>query len=312
MNLEDVLRNLPHHEGKLRLLIVDDQPINIRTLNQVFKEEYEVLMATSGAQAIEQAKAQKPDLILLDVVMPDISGHDVCRALKANRETEDIPVIFVTSQTDGTDEAFGFSLGAVDFISKPINPVTVMARVRTQLALKLQLDFMKNMAMVDGLTGVANRRRFDEALNNIWRLCQREERPMSLLMMDIDYFKRFNDQYGHLAGDECLRTVAKALKAEMRRPTDVFCRYGGEEFACILLYTDQAGAVDRARAAINAVHDLKIANGSSEISELVTVSIGVATIVPKRDFEPVHLIQAADKALYEAKVQGRNRYVVSS
>lgn len=311
MNLEKVLRNLPRHAGKLRILIVDDQAINIRTLNQVFKDDYVVLMAMNGEQAIEQAKSQKPDLILLDVVMPGISGHEVCKVLKSDRETEDIPIIFVTSQADGIDEAFGFALGAVDFISKPINPATVMARVRTQLALKLQLDFMKNMALIDGLTGIANRRRFDEEITSVWRLCQREERPMSLMMIDVDYFKRFNDQYGHLVGDECLRTVAQTLKSELRRPTDLLCRYGGEEFACIMLYTDQQGAKDRAQAMINAIQYQKIEHKGSDISPFVSISVGIATTVPKPDFNPDDFIDSADQALYEAKSKGRNRFAIS-
>ncbi|MFP8966496.1 diguanylate cyclase domain-containing protein [Pokkaliibacter sp. CJK22405] len=303
--LHDTLQRSGHRP---RILIVDDQPINIRALNEVFKEDCDILMATKGEQALEQARSQQPDIILLDIVMPGMDGHEVCRQLKADPSTENIPVIFVTSQNDDNDEAFGFEIGAVDFISKPINPVIVRARVRTQLALKLQYDFARNMALLDGLTGIANRRRFDEDLIADWRLCLREERPMTMLLIDVDYFKRYNDHYGHQAGDECLRMVAKGLQGILRRPSDLLSRYGGEEFACLLPFTDLVGGEGRAEAMLKAVQDLKIPHALSDASDYVSISIGVACVIPCNDQQPKSLIKQADEALYQSKAEGRARF----
>jgi PleD family two-component response regulator len=203
---------LPHPHNRPKLLIVDDQSTNIRVLHELFREDCDVFMATSGEQAITVCQTQLPDLILLDVVMDDVDGHEVCRRLKADPVTQGIPIIFITAQQRDSDEALGLELGAVDFISKPINPIIVRARVRTHLTLKLQNDLLRSMALMDGLTGVANRRKFDEDISADWRQCFREQKPLSLILADVDYFKRYNDRYGHLAGDGCLKSVAQALK----------------------------------------------------------------------------------------------------
>ncbi|KFZ37903.1 hypothetical protein HR45_08665 [Shewanella mangrovi] len=289
------------------LLVVDDQPINIRALNEVFKDDFEVLMATNGASAIKKAKEYRPDVILLDIVMPDLDGYQVCKALTNDEATQDIPVIFVTAEDDSKVEAKGFAVGAVDFITKPFHPLIVKARVMTHLTLKLQMDWMRNMALRDGLTGLFNRRRFDEALENLWRLCQREQRPLSLLMIDVDFFKRFNDNYGHIVGDDCLKQVAQALLQACKRPGDLCCRYGGEEFACLLPFTDSEGAQACADEVLRQVQQLQIPHETSDAAKVVTVSIGISSIDASAPNSPSQLLLHADEALYQSKQNGRHR-----
>ncbi|EUB75551.1 response regulator receiver modulated diguanylate cyclase [Pseudomonas sp. GM41(2012)] len=298
---------LPHLHNRPRLLIVDDQPTNIRVLHELFREDCDVFMATRGEQAISLCRTLLPDLILLDVVMEGMDGHEVCRRLKADPATQGIPIIFITAQQRESDEVRGLELGAVDFISKPINPTIVRARVRTHLTLKLQNDLLRSMALMDGLTGVANRRKFDEDLLADWRQCFREQKPLSLILVDVDYFKRYNDRYGHLAGDGCLKSVAQALSETVRRPYDLVARYGGEEFACILPNTDLRGAVELAEKMQRNIRSLGIEHSASDVDRVVTISLGVATLVPTAVLEFQALIVAADKQLYEAKKTGRAR-----
>ena len=289
------------------LLVVDDQPINIRALHELFKADFDVLMATSGESAIQQALEHRPDVILLDIVMPGMDGYEVCQTLNQNEVTQDIPIIFVSAETESDVEARGFEIGAVDFITKPFNPLIVRARVMTQLTLKLQMDMMRNMALVDGLTGLYNRRRFDDALDVNWRLCLREQRPLALVMLDVDFFKRYNDSYGHMAGDECLRQVAQALQGSVRRSADICCRYGGEEFACLLPFTDMEGAKACATQILANVRALKIPHETSAVAPIVTVSIGVSALIPSEQNASAQLLMASDEALYQSKQQGRNR-----
>lgn len=290
------------------LLIVDDEPINIQTLYQIFREDHEVFVATSGEQALALCRSGAlPDLILLDVLMPGMSGHEVCRRLKADPQTADIPVIFVTAQMDPQDETHALEIGGVDFITKPVNPAVVRARVRTHLTLKAQSDLLRTLAFVDGLMGVANRRRFDEALQTAWRNCQREQQPLTLLMIDIDHFKRFNDQYGHQEGDVCLKSVASAIQLHIFRPHDMVARYGGEEFACLLPGCDLTAGTLKAEELRKAVAGLGIPHTGSPPAGVVTISIGVATLYPQEHDTSDALVSAADTALYRAKTSGRNR-----
>ncbi|MDI1330613.1 diguanylate cyclase [Pseudomonas sp.] len=303
---------LPHPHSRPKLLIVDDQPTNIRVLHELFREDCDVFMATSGEQAIGVCRLQLPDLILLDVVMEGIDGHEVCRRLKADPATQGIPIIFVTAQQQESDEVSGLELGAVDFISKPINPTIVRARVRTHLTLKLQNDLLRSMALMDGLTGVANRRKFDEDILADWRQCFRERKPLSLVLVDVDFFKRYNDQYGHQAGDGCLKSVAQELSLTVRRPYDLVARYGGEEFACVLPNTNLAGAVEIAERMQERIRALGIEHSASDVDSVVTVSLGVATVTPTGDLTISALIEAADKQLYRAKIAGRARVCSSA
>lgn len=294
--------------GKLPcLLVVDDQPINIQALYRIFAPDHRVLMATSGAKALAVCKDDPPDLVLLDVVMPEMGGHEVCMRLKADEATRDIPVIFVTSHTDAAEETRGLELGAVDFIAKPVNPAVVRARVKTHLALKAQSDLLRQMVFIDGLTGVANRRCFDERLSSEWRRSMRNASPLALLLLDVDHFKRFNDRYGHQAGDDCLRRVASAVKAHLLRHGDLVARYGGEEFACILPATDFEGAMAVAAGIEKRVRGLQIEHADSDVCNAVTLSIGVALSVPEPGDDADRLIALADGQLYQAKHSGRGR-----
>ena len=299
-----VLSTLP---ARPRLLVVDDQPINIQTLYQVFHADHEVFVATSGEQALAFCRSNPlPDLILLDVVMPGLDGLAVCQQLKADPVLANIPVIFVTACMDPADETRALEAGGVDFITKPVNPMVVRARVKTHLTLKAQGDFLRSLVFIDGLTGVANRRRFDEALLSEWRQCRRAGTPLALLMIDIDHFKRYNDHYGHPTGDACLQQVAAVLKAAMQRACDLVARYGGEEFVCLLPGCDQAPALAKAQALQAALAAQGIAHEASPTAAWVTLSIGVAVAQPQAGGSPAALVAAADAALYSAKHRGRN------
>ncbi len=290
-----------------RLLVVDDIPLNVQALYQVFQERCEVIVATSGARALELCRSQQPDLILLDVVMPEMDGFEVCQQLKADPATRAIPILFVTAQDSPEDETRGLELGAVDFITKPINPAVVRARVNTQLTLKAQSDFLRSLAFVDGLTGIANRRQFNERLDSEWGACLRSAKPLGLIMLDVDHFKNFNDHYGHEAGDECLQAVARALKGVSGRSRDLVARFGGEEFVALVPEADGEGVRGLGEALRAAVEGLALQHAASNTADVVTVSVGTAVVVPTTAIKPRNLLAAADAALYAAKRGGRNR-----
>ncbi len=293
---------------KPTVLIVDDQPPNIQALARLLKENYHILVAADGPRALELASGDKaPDVILLDIMMPEMDGYEVCRRLKNDPKTKDIPVIFVTARGDSEDEAMGLDLGAVDYIAKPFNNAVVKARVRTHVQLKIRTDLLEKLAMVDGLTGIANRRSFDQSLKLEWSRAARFGNPVSVVMMDIDHFKAYNDNYGHGAGDECLQRVAEALRSVIRRPTDHIARYGGEEFVALLPETDDQGAARMAEAFRRTVFDLGLPHAFSPIAPHVTISVGHATRPGAPDHAPQMLLEAADQALFKAKEAGRNR-----
>lgn len=301
---EDLLQLLGRRP---RLLLVDDQPVNIQALHQLFAADCQVLMATSGAQALRLCHDKQPDLLLLDVQMPGMDGFELCAQLKADALLRPIAVIFVTSNDRPEDETRALEAGAADFISKPFNPAVVRARVRAQLTIKLQADLLREMAFVDGLTGVHNRRHFDERLEAEAQRARRGRSSLALLLADVDFFKRYNDGYGHLAGDDGLRRVAQALKSSLRRPTDVLSRYGGEEFACLLPDTDLAGALAVAQSMEAAVRALQIPHAHSEVDAVVTISLGAAVAAPALHCATGELVKLADEQLYRAKAEGRGR-----
>ncbi|NVN91047.1 MAG: diguanylate cyclase [Desulfuromonadales bacterium] len=307
MNPDNSTCTIQQQPPRQRLLLVDDQHSNIQELYEIFRQEYEVFIATSGMQALELCLTNPPDLIMLDIIMPGMDGLKVCRRLKAELRTKDIPIIFVTAQDNPEDETRGLDAGAVDFISKPFNHAVVRARVQTHLTLKTQTDLLRSMAFIDGLTGVANRRRFDDCLQTEWRYCRRHGFPLALFMVDIDHFKRYNDSYGHQDGDVCLRNVAALLKAQLGRPHDLVARYGGEEFACLLPGIDTEGALHKAQEMLQAIRRRCIPHASSETAPFVTISLGMAVIVPDHEQHPDQLVALADARLYQAKLQGRNR-----
>lgn len=298
--------------GRPVVLVVDDVPENIAVLAAALGADYEVRFATTGAEALRIAETSPDlDLVLLDVVMPGMNGYEVCRRLKASEHTAGVPVIFLTARDEASDEQEGFAAGAVDYIVKPFRGPLVNARVRTHVELKRKTDQLASLALLDGLTGIANRRRFDEVLRAELRRMARAGTPLALVMLDVDYFKAFNDRYGHLAGDDCLRTVASCLAETLRRSGDLAARLGGEEFALLLPSCDRAAGAavaDRVRAAVAA---RAVPHAGSPLSSRLTVSMGVAALVPAIGTSPGDLLDAADRALYQAKAEGRDRVVLA-
>ena len=258
------------------ILLVDDDPATIQWLGRMLADVGTVRFASNGEDALRLARESAPDLILLDAEMPGMSGFQVCEALKADPALANVPVIFVTSHSDPAFEVSGFDAGAADFIAKPVSAPLVLARVKTQLRVKHMADELRRIATIDALTGVANRRRFDESLEREWHRARRSGAPLALLMIDVDHFKLFNDRYGHPAGDICLSAVAQALTGASLRPADLVARYGGEEFVVLLPQTPRCGAEHVARAALDAVEALVIAHDASLTAPHITVSVGVA------------------------------------
>ncbi|GGF14545.1 hypothetical protein GCM10011611_20440 [Aliidongia dinghuensis] len=294
-------------------MIVDDAATNIEILNEVLGVEYDSLFAMDGATALQLAVDEQPDLILLDVVMPGLDGYEVCRRLKADPRTKGVPVIFISGLSEEADEAKGLEIGAIDYIAKPFSPPIVRARVRNHLQLKRYQDMLERLSVLDGLTGISNRRRFDEVLDHEWLRARRQGTPLSLIIIDVDCFKAYNDNYGHAAGDDCLRKVANMLANTARRTMDLVARYGGEEFVVIMPETDAAGGIVIAETLRRSVQALALAHTHSPVTNVVTVSIGGATLVPARHAQgPEELVKLADVRLYEAKNAGRNRVAWSA
>lgn len=295
------------HEAQLMILMVDDAPTNIQMLHETLKDDYRLFFATNGRDALRLAKESPPDLIILDIIMPEMDGYEVCRLLKADSRLHDIPIIFITSMQQQEDEVVGLELGAVDYIMKPFNPAIVRLRVRNQIALKRQRDQLARLSNLDGLTGIPNRRALDATLEREWRRCHRSNKPLSLIMADIDHFKSYNDTYGHLQGDDCLKLVGTTLQQTLVRPGDLLARYGGEEFIALLPETDATGAALVAHKMMQAIRALDLPHTGSTTSDQVTISIGVATTLPERITSSAVLLEAADTALYLAKQGGRNQ-----
>jgi len=288
------------------ILVVDDDPLNVKLLMRILETDYELLFALDGKKTLELAKQQQPDLILLDAVMPELNGYQTCELLKKDPVTKNIPVIFISSLSDNDDEATGLQCGAIDYITKPINTAIVKSRIFNHLELKHTRDLLKRQSNIDGLTGIANRRCFDETLLQQWRIMQRQQQLLGIIMVDIDYFKAFNDHYGHAAGDECLKQVALAMKTIITRPSDLLARYGGEEFVCILPMTSKEGTSHIAEKLCQAIRALAIPHVHSKIATIVTISLGCATIQPTNDQLLSEFMVIVDHALYQAKNKGRN------
>lgn len=300
--------NIPETASKI--LIVDDEPLNIEVMSGALEELGDIMFAINGEEALQLALSEKPDIIILDIMMPGIDGYETCRRLKSNPETENIPVIFATAMSDRADEAKGFDLGAVDYVTKPVVQPIIVARVRNHLQLKRYRDYLETIAFVDGLTGIPNRRSFDQHIRSEWQRGTRTNGELSLLLIDIDHFKQYNDTYGHQAGDACLTLVAKALSSSVHRPGDQVARYGGEEFVCVLPSTNLEGAELIGGTLREAVNFLKIPHKSSSVCDHVTISVGGAWVQLDQSKEIGELISAADENLYKSKSEGRDRVTV--
>jgi diguanylate cyclase (GGDEF)-like protein len=295
-------------DTRTKILVIDDVPANIFVVFDAFRDEYEISFALSGEDGIRLAVEQQPALIMLDISMPGLDGYETCRRLHAGEQTRDIPVMFITAQSEEIDEVVGFACGAVDYLTKPLNVPVARARIRSHLDLKSTRDMLDEQARVDGLTGLPNRRSFDESMGREWRRAQRSRHPLAIAMIDVDMFKSYNDTYGHPAGDQCLRAIGRALDESLRRPGDVAARYGGEEFACIISDADLGTACALADRARNRVESLCIHHEGSPHG-VVTISLGVASCVPGPDGDWHAVLRAADERLYAAKAEGRNSVI---
>ncbi|MBF0162797.1 MAG: diguanylate cyclase [Magnetococcales bacterium] len=307
-------------------------------LQDLLEPDYDIVAAKNGESALKRALATPPpDLILLDVMMPGMDGFQVLEQLQATPHTQSIPVLFVTAMNDAPNEAQGLAMGAVDYIGKPFSPAVVRARVQTHLRLKESMEKeqrmnqqlgqlnallsennqklqelnkkLLDMASVDGLTDIPNRRRFDAFLAHEWSRAVRDKTPLALILLDIDFFKPFNDHYGHAAGDECLKKVAKALAAAMLRSIDLVARYGGEEFVCVLPGTDTAGMIQVGNRLRESVAALALPHAYSAVASHITISLGGVSLIPDAASEANILVPMADERLYKAKAAGRNRLV---
>jgi len=309
-----------------KILIIDDTPANIQILHAVLGEAYSIFFAASGREGITMARKELPDLILLDIMMPGMDGYAVCRKLKGEALTRHIPLIFITAMSTVEDETKGLELGAIDYITKPFNPPIVKARVKNHLELKRHRDLLekvtieldkKNLALnllarEDALTGLANRRYFNEVLASEIRRAQRSGQLLSLILGDVDFFKNYNDHYGHIAGDKCLQAIGLILLKTFKRAGDLPARYGGEEFVVIFLDTPPGHAGFLAEKLRQKMMAQAIPHAFSAAADVVTLSFGVVEAQPSKERNAEWYINEADKALYRAKESGRNQVNIVS
>ena len=292
------------------ILIVDDDSSVVIALHKVLQDIGRIRFASTASQALEMINDTRPDLILLDVELPDINGLKLCIMLKQDVETASIPVLFITSKIETGFEEKVFDAG--DFITTPLKPRVVAARVQTHLAYHKALVQLNKLAHTDSLSGLANRLSFDEQLDIEFRRARRQQEPLSIVMIDIDEFKKYNDYFGHVAGDDCITAIGRGLNKITKRPADFAARFGGEEFSLILPNTDKKGAEVLIGSLMTIISDLAIKHAPEAIYPIVTVSVGFSTLEPMQcDFStiaPLDVVSAADKALYQSKHDGRNRY----
>jgi diguanylate cyclase (GGDEF)-like protein len=306
---------MPSHNPPLILVADDDRATRLGLRQAMEQEGYQVVEANDGESCLALFERDRPDVVLLDAIMPGKDGFTCCTQIQEMSGTTRTPVLMITGLEDQESVDQAFAAGAVDFVTKPIHWAVLRQRVRRliqQVRLYQQLEDanheLKRLATFDGLTQVANRRRFDEYLQQEWQRMLRDQQHLSLILCDIDCFKLYNDTYGHQAGDDCLRQVAHVMRQAARRAIDLPARYGGEEFAVILPNTDQEGAVLVAQEIQLGVKRLGIAHASSKVDAIVTVSLGVTSTIPSPLTTPEQLITAADKMLYQAKAEGRDRF----
>ena len=294
-----------------KILVIDDSAVQAEYLRSILKEEYDVTVCNTAKEGLSAAKEGCFGLILLDIVMPDMDGFVLLQELKETDLTKHIPVIMLTSLSDVQYEERGLLMGAVDYVAKPFSPVIIRARVNSHIQLyHYQMEF-KQQAMVDELTGVANRRRYEGESLAKWREAIRFGMPLSICMFDIDKFKLYNDTFGHPAGDQVIAAVAKTAGAYFQRSTDLFARYGGEEFVAVFVGNDARASFEFLKTIRQAVEDLHIKH-NSPVCEWVTVSVGGVSLVPKSGDSYETYLKLADTMLYDAKRLGRNRVVWSN
>ncbi|MFN6540036.1 MAG: GGDEF domain-containing protein [Nostoc sp. EkiNYC01] len=304
-------------ETQSLVLIVDDEPfIRMILRNFLEREAYQIVEAQNGIEALRVFNQLHPDIVLLDAIMPDMDGFECCTQLQILDSSKHTPVLMITGLEDEESVDRAFEVGAMDYVTKPIHWPVLRQRVKrliqqSQLQQKLEaVNFeLQRLVTIDGLTEVANRRGFEEYFYQEWQRMKREQRPLSLILCDVDFFKSYNDTYGHRVGDRCLLKIAQAIKDIVKRPGDLVARYGGEEFAVILPNTDTEGATHVAEKICDAVRTLAIPHQNSQVSPYVTMSAGFATEIPQPNSDLEEMIAAADRALYQAKTAGRDRFV---
>lgn len=305
------------HNPPLILVADDDKTMRLSVREAMEQDGYQVIEANDGESCLAVFQRVRPDVVLLDAIMPAIDGFTCCQRIQEMSAGRRTPVLMITGLEDQDSVDQAFSVGAVDYITKPIHWGVLRQRVKRliqQVRLYQQLETanhqLQRLAAIDGLTQLANRRRFDQYLQQEWQRMLREQLPLSLILCDIDFFKFYNDTYGHQAGDDCLRQVAHVIQNSAKRASDLPARYGGEEFAVVLPNTNQEGAILVAQDIQTGVKQLGIAHAGSKVCGTVTVSLGVSNTIPSVITSPELLINAADKALYQAKAEGRDRYCV--
>jgi len=300
---------------KQLIIIIDDNKMLLTVLNGILDSHYKVRYFTNGEEAVKKIisniKNELPALIIVNVIMAGFNGYDVLKALKENEFTMEVPVIMTAADNAyASIEEECLYLGAIGFFRKPLNPQNMLMHVRNLMYMFESIQELKEKTGIDHLTKIFNRRSYDEYLLEQVHLSNRNKTPISLIMIDIDFFKKYNDAYGHAEGDEALRKVAKAMEFALSRKIDKVFRYGGEEFATILPNTDKDGACTVAKKIEDAIFDLQIPHKESEAAKYVTVSMGISTAISKNEEVDAESIYAlADKKLYDAKDAGRNRFL---
>ena len=297
------------HSAVQKVLIIDDSATNRLMLAECLQPDYAVLQASSGDEGLELAREHQPDVILLDVMMPEPDGYEVLRRLKEDARTSSVCVVFITGLDTPEAEERGLVAGASDYVTKPLYPIVVKARVALHMQVVRQRRMLEALANIDGLTELPNRRQFDAVFAAEWARCARARQPVSVAIIDVDFFKRYNDHYGHAMGDQALRQVARGLSKRIKRPADLVARYGGEEFVVIMPDTPIEGAAQLAESLRLAVEGLGIPHKRSRAAICITVSIGVASTSADAPPAAEALLQRADERLYRAKKAGRNRVV---
>ena len=312
-------------ESPLILVIDDDRYMRLKLSHMIRQEGYRVETVSDGEQGLEAYQHLRPHLILLDAMMPVMDGFTCCCKLQTLPGSEHIPILMITGLDDPASVDQAFEAGAIDYVTKPIHWPILRQRMRRvlreeQLAqalaqsnreLQQANQELHRLALLDGLTQVANRRQFDQYLQQEWQRLGREQTPLSMILGDVDCFKAYNDTYGHQAGDRCLQTVAEAFSLVAARPADLVARYGGEEFAVILPNTSAPGALKVAEKIQSTLRAFQIPHAQSSVSDYLTLSLGVASLIPSPSSTPEQALAAADQALYQAKGEGRDRVVIA-
>jgi diguanylate cyclase (GGDEF)-like protein len=311
--IEKSLAALEHGTGAARntVLIADDDRIITTKLAQILRADYSIYVANDGKDAVKSANVLLPDVIMLDILMPGLNGFDVIHILKKTKETHDIPVIVISGLSNPKDEERALYLGAADYISKPFSPEIVKLRVKNQVRIVNQIRIIEQLSVTDALTNMANRRQFNIWLEREWRKSLRGKTPLSLLLIDVDRFKVFNDTYGHIQGDIILQAIAAIISHTVKRPGDLVARWGGEEFAVLLPATDAEGAYIVAELIRTSIEEYDFCLEDGDTAVNVTISIGLNCNIPEAHTSITRFIADADKALYYSKANGRNMVSVA-